>query len=196
MLNVRRVTICAAALSAAFILSGAALAQRQGGGPGNGPGGASAGAAANVSGATSAPSGRGASSRMGGGNFAGRGGMRNGNFRSGNFATSRGMRGSRYTANNYRGNGNWQNGRRDHRGRHFARGFGLGFGVGSYYGDGFGYDGGPYAYDYGDYGDYDVSGGPDYAENDAVQYCMQRFRSYDPQSGTYLGYDGERHPCP
>ena len=31
---------------------------------------------------------------------------------------------------------------------------------------------------------------------DAVSYCMQRFRSYDPASGTYLGYDGLRHPCP
>ncbi len=31
---------------------------------------------------------------------------------------------------------------------------------------------------------------------DAVGYCMQRFRSYDPRSGTYLGYDGLRHPCP
>src|SRR5262249_46551723 len=29
-----------------------------------------------------------------------------------------------------------------------------------------------------------------------VAYCMQRYRSYDPQSGTYLGYDGQRHPCP
>ena len=29
-----------------------------------------------------------------------------------------------------------------------------------------------------------------------VGYCMQRFRSYDPASGTYLGYDGMRHPCP
>jgi hypothetical protein len=29
-----------------------------------------------------------------------------------------------------------------------------------------------------------------------VSYCMQRFRSYDPASGTYLGYDGLRHPCP
>ena len=29
-----------------------------------------------------------------------------------------------------------------------------------------------------------------------VEYCMQRFRSYDPASGTYLGYDGMRHPCP
>ncbi len=26
-------------------------------------------------------------------------------------------------------------------------------------------------------------------------YCAQRFRSYDPRSGTYLGYDGQRHPC-
>lgn len=31
---------------------------------------------------------------------------------------------------------------------------------------------------------------------DAVDYCLQRFRSYDPASGTYLGYDGMRHPCP
>jgi hypothetical protein len=31
---------------------------------------------------------------------------------------------------------------------------------------------------------------------DAIAYCMQRFRSYDPNSGTYLGFDGSRHPCP
>jgi hypothetical protein len=31
---------------------------------------------------------------------------------------------------------------------------------------------------------------------DDVAYCMQRFKSYDPRSGTYLGYDGARHPCP
>lgn len=31
---------------------------------------------------------------------------------------------------------------------------------------------------------------------DAVAYCMSRFKSYDPRSGTYLGYDGYRHPCP
>jgi BA14K-like protein len=30
----------------------------------------------------------------------------------------------------------------------------------------------------------------------ATAYCMQRFQSYDPRSGTYLGYDGQRHPCP
>jgi hypothetical protein len=35
-----------------------------------------------------------------------------------------------------------------------------------------------------------------YPYNDAVAYCSRRFRSYDPYSGTYLGYDGFRHPCP
>ncbi|HMH62710.1 MAG TPA: BA14K family protein, partial [Bradyrhizobium sp.] len=24
--------------------------------------------------------------------------------------------------------------------------------------------------------------------------CAQRYRSYDPVSGTFLGYDGHRHP--
>jgi hypothetical protein len=28
-----------------------------------------------------------------------------------------------------------------------------------------------------------------------ASYCAQRYRSYDPLSGTYLGYDGLRHPC-
>lgn len=31
---------------------------------------------------------------------------------------------------------------------------------------------------------------------DADAYCSQRFKSYDPASGTYLGYDGNRHACP
>jgi len=30
----------------------------------------------------------------------------------------------------------------------------------------------------------------------AVAYCSQRFKSYDPASGTYLGYDGVRRRCP
>ena len=29
-----------------------------------------------------------------------------------------------------------------------------------------------------------------------IGYCMRRFRSYDPGSMTYLGYDGRRHRCP
>jgi len=47
------------------------------------------------------------------------------------------------------------------------------------------YGPGPYYYDY----------EPGYGGN-AVGYCMQRFKSYDPGSGTYLGYDGRRHACP
>jgi len=27
-------------------------------------------------------------------------------------------------------------------------------------------------------------------------YCAQRYRSYDPRSGTYLNRDGNRYPCP
>lgn len=34
------------------------------------------------------------------------------------------------------------------------------------------------------------------SQGNSVAYCEQRFRSYDPASGTYLGYDGYRHPCP
>lgn len=35
-----------------------------------------------------------------------------------------------------------------------------------------------------------------YAGGNEVAYCQQRFRSYDAGSGTYLGFDGLRHPCP
>jgi len=40
------------------------------------------------------------------------------------------------------------------------------------------------------YEPYPVYGG------DAAAYCANRFKSWDPVSGTYLGYDGLRHPCP
>ena len=30
----------------------------------------------------------------------------------------------------------------------------------------------------------------------SVAYCEQTYRSYDPASGSYLGYDGYRHACP
>jgi hypothetical protein len=47
-----------------------------------------------------------------------------------------------------------------------------------------------YAYDY--YPAY----GPPVAPGGAVAYCEARFRSYNPATGTYLGYDGVYHPCP
>src|SRR5438477_638039 len=63
-----------------------------------------------------------------------------------------------------------------------------------------------YAY-YGGPGYYDSYYDDGYADEGAVaevpvpvggdaSYCAQRYRSYDPASGTYLGFDGLRHPCP
>jgi hypothetical protein len=54
---------------------------------------------------------------------------------------------------------------------------------------------------YDDQSQYDDDGGvvavaPDAGGDDAVAYCVQTYRSYDPRSGTYLGNDGYRHPCP
>ena len=51
----------------------------------------------------------------------------------------------------------------------------------------------PYYYGTGPYYDYGYAYAPGYGGAD---YCVRRFRSYDPRSGTYLGYDGYRHPCP
>jgi hypothetical protein len=92
------------------------------------------------------------------------------------------------------------------------RGFGAGAGfaadvaAGSALGYGaYGYDpywyGDDYAYDDGyDLGYPVVAGGPVVAEGPVVtgdaSYCAQRYRSYDPATGTYLGFDGLRHPCP
>jgi hypothetical protein len=57
------------------------------------------------------------------------------------------------------------------------------YGPGYYYGDDPGYYEGPEVY----------AAGPGPG---AEAYCEQRYRSYDPASGTFLGYDGMRHPCP
>jgi hypothetical protein len=75
------------------------------------------------------------------------------------------------------------------------------FGPSVSFGFGGAYAGYPYGYPYYDdyyYEDYPtvtvapgvVGGGDD------VAYCQRRFRSYDINTGTYLGYDGQRHPCP
>ena len=68
-----------------------------------------------------------------------------------------------------------------------SQGYGY-YGPPGYYGPGY-YDDGYY-----DQGVVAVAPGPVGA--DAVAYCMQTYRSYDPRSGTYPGYDGLRHPCP
>jgi BA14K-like protein len=70
-----------------------------------------------------------------------------------------------------------------------SQGYGYGYGPGydpgyvadpSYYDDGSGY----------------VAVAPQGGGDDSVAYCMQTYRSYDPRSGTYMGNDGYRHPCP
>ena len=35
-----------------------------------------------------------------------------------------------------------------------------------------------------------------HARASANAYCEQKYKSFDPESGTYLGNDGQRHPCP
>jgi len=56
-----------------------------------------------------------------------------------------------------------------------------------YYGPGY-YDPGPYYPAPAYY--------PPPPAGDAVAFCARRYRSYDPASGTFLGNDGLRHPCP
>jgi hypothetical protein len=59
---------------------------------------------------------------------------------------------------------------------------------------GYAYGPGPGYYDDQYYDDGAVAVVP--GGDDGVAYCMQTYRSYDPRSGTYLGNDGYRHPCP
>ena len=90
--------------------------------------------------------------------------------------------------------------RRGYGGRYYGRGYGYGGAaagaivggaiIGGLLAAPYYYGGGPYYYP-----------GPGYyaygsAPGGAVAYCMRRFKSYDPGSGTYLGYDGYRHACP
>jgi hypothetical protein len=65
---------------------------------------------------------------------------------------------------------------------------------GPYYNDGY-YAGTPYYDAPYDNGGSVVEAAPP-GDDDGVAYCMQRYRSYDPDSGTFLGNDGLRHPCP
>jgi len=81
-------------------------------------------------------------------------------------------------------------------------GVGLGFAAGAIFGGAilgagrpYGYYGYP-GYAYGPVYDQGYVAGSPYAGGSEVAYCEQRFRSYDPSSGTYLGVDGRRHSCP
>jgi hypothetical protein len=101
---------------------------------------------------------------------------------------------------NWRGNEGWRGGegwRDGHRER--DRGFIPGVVVGAVIGGALASQnyGGPvyYAPRYTDDQYYDGNAVAP-AGDDAVAYCIQNYSSYDPDSGTYLGNDGYRHPCP
>jgi len=100
------------------------------------------------------------------------------------------------------GYGGWNGGYRyRHRGGGFFPGAVAGAVIGGALASSY-YYGAPYDYSYG-YDDpyyYDdaavVAVAPAPVGDDAVAYCMQTYQSYDPASGTYLGFDGLWHPCP
>jgi BA14K-like protein len=102
------------------------------------------------------------------------------------------------------GGGTWNGGYRHRDGRFWPGAVAAGAVVGgaiaannayAYYG-GPGYYDAPAYYDdqYADDGAVAVVPAP--VGDDSAGYCAQRYRSYDPASGTYLGFDGQRHPCP
>ena len=159
-------TVLAAAMAAALLAASPAMAQKHAGPGGGAKPASSTVGAAPVQGGTAAPS-------MNAGP-----GMRTHANRGANW---NGANWNKAAANT----GNWNHGDR-RRGHRFHRGFVFG---GPYwtYDDGY--------YDDGDYAVYEEA--PGYVTSGVdVQYCIARFKSYDPASQTYLGYDGVRHPCP
>lgn len=62
-----------------------------------------------------------------------------------------------------------------------------------YYGFGYAYGYGAYYGSYYDNNYYDDGGY--YGGDDHVQWCLNRYRSYDPRTNTFMGYDGRRHVC-
>jgi hypothetical protein len=190
--------IGATALSLILAAATPALAQHARGGGGGGGGAVRAGGmgggmhvgGGNMGGGAAF---RGAQASIGSANVAGRGGPQ--------FASGRS--GGQFAQGQFQGNRGGFRGDRDHDGR-FGRGAGFvtGLAVGSAFGYG-AYDpyyGDDYAYnDYYD-GSYDTgypveSGVVVSSAGGDASYCAQRYRSYDPASGTYLGFDGLRHPC-
>jgi hypothetical protein len=123
----------------------------------------------------------------GGGGFhggGGGGGFRGGAFHGGYAGGGGGLRGGGFHGGYAGGGGGY--------GGYGYGGAALGLGllggaiIGSqypYYDSGYGYDAG-----------YDIE--PQDGGVDSSASCAARFRSYNPASGTYLGYDGLRHRCP
>jgi hypothetical protein len=212
----------ATALSLSLAIATPVLAQE---GHGGRPGGGAHAAGGHMGGARMGGGPRmqpnmGAQANVGRSNFAARG---NANF-AGRGTTAQFNRGNPQFAQGDRGQFRGDRGRGYGRDAGFAVGAaaagiatGAAIAAGGY---GYGYDpsyyGDNYAYDSGYYGDsYAYDNGATYntgiplvtfdqavpvegqvAVGGDASYCAQRYRSWDPASGTYLGFDGLRHPCP
>lgn len=178
-------TVAIAVLVVRVVLPGASFAQGQGAARGSGGGGGG------VRGIGGGGGGGGVRGIGGGGGARGAGG--GGGFRGGGGGGGVHIGGGGYRGG-YGGGGYY---------RHGGGGFIPGAVAGAVIGgalasQSYGYYGGPGYYAPGYYDDgyaddgvvaVDPAGGDD-------TYCRQRYRSYDPASGTYLGNDGFRHPCP
>jgi BA14K-like protein len=129
---------------------------------------------------------------MGGGGFHGGGGGFHGGgggFHGGGFHGGGGWGGGGYGGGGY---GGWGGGYGDGYGYGYGYGgaaLGLGLLGGAILGSQYPYYGSGYA-------SYPQDG---YVQGGGVvssASCASRFKSYNPATGTYLGYDGLRHPCP
>ena len=103
--------------------------------------------------------------------------------------------GGKWQGGNWQG-GNWRGGRWHGRYWPYYAAVGVGIGLGGYYG-GYYDDYYPYVDDtyYVDPG-YVDPGYTDSGYGGDVAYCIQRFRTYDLRSGTYVGKGGRRIACP
>ncbi|MGO4524470.1 BA14K family protein [Microvirga sp. 2MCAF35] len=139
-------------------------------------------------------------------------GMHAGAYRGhrGNMARAGAYRGNAVRAGAYRGAAGRAYTGRSYNGRYYNRpyaAYGRPYYRGAYYGGAYRpYYGGSY-YPYG-YGAAAATGaliGGAIASQPVVTgsvganasaYCAQRYRSYNPATGTFTGYDGRKHPCP
>jgi BA14K-like protein len=167
---------------------------------------------------------RGGQANMGGANFAGRGNAQLGQRGNGQFAQGGNAQFGQRGNGQFAQRGEWRGDRGRGYG-YAAGAVAAGVATGAalaagsygysdpYYGDNYAYDQGYSGDNYGYDNSYAYDNGATYstgiplvtfdqsAQMDQGQvggdasYCAQRYRSYDPASGTYLGYDGQRHPC-
>ena len=187
-MNSLKVLSIAAAMSLALAAPTAGFAQTKWSGPGGG-----GKVAVGGGGGGGAPIGGGGGFRAGG---SGGGPMAGPVARAPGAGFGGGAAGPRFAAGSGFRGGHAGHRHHHHGGGGFVPGLVIGgalassyayYGSPGYYGSQYGY------YDDGYYDDGAVAVAPG---GDDVEYCRQRYRSYDLRTGTYLGNDGLRHACP